>query len=91
MLSLIFGQQWRSSERFDPMSDQVVAFKLERPELGVPSSSLAVNDLPRPPRYSEIEGKVNYKLETEGLPLFTSLTLNIRRIEVEERCLEAKD
>ena len=37
---------------------------------------------------------VNYKGETEGLPLFTSPTLNISRIEVEYRgfeCLEAKD
>ena len=37
---------------------------------------------------------VNYKGETEGVPLFTSPTLNISRIEVEYRgfkCLEAKE
>ena len=37
---------------------------------------------------------MNYKVETKGVPLFTSLTLNINRIEVEYRgfkCLEAKE
>ena len=40
------------------------------------------------------ERNVNYKGETEGVPLFTSSTLNISRIEMEyrgSRCLEPKD
>ena len=45
MLSLVFGQLFRSPKRFDPRPDQVVAFGLERVGLGIPSRPLAVGDV----------------------------------------------
>ena len=41
--------------------------------------------LPRPSLVLQEKEMMNYKGETEGMPLFTSSTLNIRRIEVEYR------
>ena len=61
----------------------MVSLRLERVGLGIPSRTLAVvgvNLVQAPEK--QAERGVNYKGETEGVPLFTSPTLNISRIEV---------
>ena len=44
MLSLVFGQLFRSLKQLDPRPDQVVSLWLERVGLGIPSRPLAVDD-----------------------------------------------
>ena len=44
-LSPVFGELFRSPKRFDPRPDQVVAFRLERAGLGIPSLPLAIDDV----------------------------------------------
>ena len=89
MLSLIFGQLFRSPKWLDPRPDQVVSLRLERVGLGIPSRPLAVGgvNLVQAPK-KQAERGVNYKGETEGVPLFTPPTLNISRIEVDIEGLE---
>ena len=89
MLSLFFGQLFRSPKWLDPRPDQVVSLRLERVGLGIPSRPLAVGgvNLVQAPE-KKAERGVNYKGETKGVPLFTSLTLNISRIEVDIEGLE---
>ena len=84
-MSLVFGKLFRSLKRFDPRPDQVVAFGLERVGLGIPSRPLAVDDDCLVSTPESKKRSVNYKGETEGVPLFTSPTLNISRIEVGKR------
>ena len=84
-MSLVFGQQFRSPKRFDPRPDQVVAFGIERVGLGIASRPSAVDDVCLVSIPEKWEENVNYKEETEGVPLFTSPTLNISRIEVGKR------
>ena len=88
-MSLFFGQLFRSPKWLDPRQDQVVALWLERVRLGIPSHPLAVGgvNLVQAPE-KQAERGVNYKGETEGVPLFTSPTLNISRIEVDIEGLE---
>ena len=89
MLSLFFGQLFRSPKWLDPRPDQVVSLWLERVGLGIPSRPLAVGgvNLVQAPE-KQAERGVNYKGEIEGVPLFTSPTLNISRIEVDIEVLE---
>ena len=84
-MSLVCGQLFRSLKRFDPRPDRVVAFGLDRVGLGIPSRPIAwiLIELAGTPEIREKH--VNYKWEREGMPLFTSPTLNIMRIEVECR------
>ena len=44
VLSLIFGQLFRSPEWLDPRPDHVVSLRLERVGLGIPSRPLAVGE-----------------------------------------------
>ena len=88
LMSLLFGQRFRSSKQFDSRSDQVVAFELERPELDIPSSSVAVVGLFRPSLILKEKETMNYEWETEGVPLFASSTLNTSGIEWSIEVLE---
>ena len=89
LLSLFFGQRFRSPKWLHPRPDQVVSLRLERVGRGIPSRPLAVGgvDLVQAPE-KQAERGVNYKGETEGVPLFTSPMLNISGIEVDYRGLE---
>ena len=84
-MSFVFGQRFKSLKQLDPRPDRVISFWLERVGLGIPGHLLAwmsVAFVGTP----EIRGKhVNYKGKTEGVPLFTSPTLNISRLEVGKR------
>ena len=85
MLSLVFGQRFRNRKRLDPRPDQVISLRFERVGLGIPSLPLAVDDVYLVQTPEKQKKDCELQRENRGVPLFTSPTLNISRIEEGKR------